>query len=248
NGCHKGKCNWKGHIVVLRDKLINLCNIECHGNHDPEHIRKKQYRIAKVIRKEITNRSTNVTPSTLATEFINDAKISSITTNTYETEGVIISKQYGIKNSQDPKEQAVLLGIASSIMPMLLTKYSDLLVVDSTGHHNCLNFLNTAFMIRSDEPRGRIIATFISNKETILVVDLMFESLIQYTAKNNIKLNPKWLTIDKWDPYLVVAKKHFPNTQEEFDQRKSTILDAEKLQAAIGTLKLNTAKAITSYF
>ncbi|CAG8568436.1 2474_t:CDS:2, partial [Racocetra fulgida] len=55
--------------------------------------------------------------------------------DTYEAEGVAILKQYGIKNTQDPKEQAVLLGIASTIMPTLLTKYSDLLAVDSTGHH-----------------------------------------------------------------------------------------------------------------
>ncbi|KAF0428036.1 hypothetical protein F8M41_005917 [Gigaspora margarita] len=139
-------------------------------------------------------------------------------------------------------------------------------------------------MVRSDEPHGRIIATFISDRETIPVVDLMFESLIQYSAKNDIQLNPKWLTLDKWDPYLVAAKKYFPNTQailcdwheadalkkwftknlndqwlrdqifyqfrfvkrsrdqEEFDERKVTILDAEKLQAAVGIMKLDTAR------
>ncbi|CAG8646658.1 5773_t:CDS:2 [Dentiscutata erythropus] len=37
----------KGHIVVLRDKPLNLYNIKCHGNHDPEHIRKKPYQMAK---------------------------------------------------------------------------------------------------------------------------------------------------------------------------------------------------------
>ncbi|CAG8721874.1 6559_t:CDS:1, partial [Dentiscutata heterogama] len=94
----------------------------------------------------------------------------------YEAEGTIISKQYGVKNTQNPKKQAVLLGITSTVMPILLTKYLDLLALDSTGHHNSLNFPNTAFMVRSDEPCGRVIATFISDKETILVVDLMFES------------------------------------------------------------------------
>ncbi|CAG8736563.1 25751_t:CDS:2, partial [Racocetra persica] len=31
NGCRKGKCGWKGRIVVPRDKPLNLCNIEYHG-------------------------------------------------------------------------------------------------------------------------------------------------------------------------------------------------------------------------
>ncbi|CAG8697471.1 2625_t:CDS:2, partial [Racocetra persica] len=89
-------------------------------------------------------------------------KISSLM-NTYKAKDIIISKQYGIKNVQDPKEQAVLLGIASSIMPILLTKYSDLLV-------------------------------------------------------------------------------------EEFNERKVTILNIEKLQDAVGIMKSNTARIITSYF
>ncbi|CAG8509683.1 13176_t:CDS:2, partial [Racocetra fulgida] len=95
----------------------------------------------------------------------------------YEIEGTIISKQYGVKGAQDPKEQAVLLGVASTIMPILLNKYPDFLAVDSTGRRNSLNFLNTAFMVRSNEPRGRIVAIFVSDKETISVVDLMFESV-----------------------------------------------------------------------
>ena len=45
----------------------------------------------------------------------------------YEAEGTAILKQYGVKDVQDPKEQAVLLGIVSTIMPALLTKYPDLL-------------------------------------------------------------------------------------------------------------------------
>ncbi|CAG8447588.1 19596_t:CDS:2, partial [Gigaspora rosea] len=44
--------------------------------------RKKTYRMAKVIRKEITSKSTNVTPSILATEFMNNAKISSTISST----------------------------------------------------------------------------------------------------------------------------------------------------------------------
>ncbi|RIB22619.1 hypothetical protein C2G38_2173562 [Gigaspora rosea] len=232
--------------------------------------RKKAISNAKVIRKEIASRSTNTTLSILATKFMNNAKISNVTASTpanqvqlissrftpnleaiqnalkydkklyypsalefekaiqnalkydkklyypsalefekvsslmdtYEAEGIAISKQYGIKNAQDPKEQAVLLGITSTIMLTLLTK---------------------------------------SN-----------------SAKNDIQLNPKWLTLDKWDPYLVAAKKYFPNTQailcdwhedqEKFDERKVTILDAEKLQAAVGIMKLDTARVITSYF
>ncbi|CAG8795475.1 4523_t:CDS:1, partial [Racocetra fulgida] len=51
----------------------------------------------------------------------------------YEIEGIVISKQYSVKNAQDPKEQAVLLGVASTILPILLTKYLDFLAVDSTG-------------------------------------------------------------------------------------------------------------------
>ncbi|RIB30955.1 hypothetical protein C2G38_2151045 [Gigaspora rosea] len=299
NGCRKGKCNWKGRIAVFWDKPLNLYNIECHGSQDPEHVRKKPYRMAKVIRKEITSRSTNITPSILATEFMNNAKISSTLANQvqpvstrftpnleaiqnalkydkklHHPSALEFEKQFGIKDSKDPKEQAVLLGIASTIMPKLLTKYPDLFAVDSTSHHNCLKFPNTAFIVRSDEPRGRIIATFVNNRETIPVVDLMFESL----------------TMDKWDPYLTAAKKHFPNTQpilcdwhetdalkewftknlndqwirdrvfyqfrfvkrsrdqEEFNQRKATLLNVEKLQTAIGNLTLDAARIITSYF
>ena len=121
-------------------------------------------------------------------------------------------------------------------MSTLLHKYPDLLGIDSTGRRNGLNFPNTAFMVRSDEPRGRIVATFISDKETTPVVEMMFKEVtvffsfflfflfyivnifcylkfIQYSVTNGIQPNPKWLTIDKWDPYLMAAKKYFPNTQ-----------------------------------
>ncbi|CAG8696224.1 13649_t:CDS:2, partial [Dentiscutata heterogama] len=144
----------------------------------------------------------------------------------YEAECTIISKQYGVKDAQNLKEQVVLLGIISTVMPILLTKYPDLLALDSTGCHNSLNFPNTAFMVRSDKPHGRVIAIFISDKKTILVVDLMFES---------------WLAINKWDLYLVAARKHFPNTQ-------ATILDAKKLQTAIEITSLVVAETIVSYF
>ncbi|KAF0399869.1 hypothetical protein F8M41_009650 [Gigaspora margarita] len=117
-------------------------------------------------------------------------KVSSLM-NTYDAEGVAISKQYGIKNTQDPKEQAVLFSIASTIMSTLLIKYSDLLAIGRT--------------------HGRIIATFISDRETIPVVNLIFKS-------------------------------------EEFDERKVTILDAKKLQTAVGIMKLDTVRVITSYF
>ena len=35
--------------------------------------------------------------------------------DTYEKEGVVISKQYGIKDADNSKDQAVLLGITSAI-------------------------------------------------------------------------------------------------------------------------------------
>ncbi|KAG9289616.1 hypothetical protein G9A89_014351 [Geosiphon pyriformis] len=158
--------------------------------------------------------------------------------DTYEAEGVVISKQYGIKDAQNSKDQAVLLGVASTVI-----------------RRNSLNFSNTVFMVRSDEPRGRVLATFISDKETLPVIDLMFEQFIEYSRKSNIQSNPKWLAMDKWDSYLVAAKKHFPKTQvvlcdwhEEFDQRKLTLLDSQKFQAAIGIRNLAIAKAITTYF
>ncbi|CAG8544458.1 1779_t:CDS:2 [Gigaspora rosea] len=43
NGCRKGKCTWKGRIVVPQDKPLNLYNIEYHRSHDPEHIRKNHF-------------------------------------------------------------------------------------------------------------------------------------------------------------------------------------------------------------
>ncbi|CAG8608277.1 25518_t:CDS:2, partial [Racocetra persica] len=101
----------------------------------------------------------------------------------YPSEGTVISKQYGIKNAQNPKEQAVLLGIVSAIMPALLTKYPDLLVVDSTGYRNSLNFPNTAFIVKLNEPHGRVVATFVNNKETIPVIDLMFKSKLQIATR-----------------------------------------------------------------
>ncbi|KAF0508129.1 hypothetical protein F8M41_018831 [Gigaspora margarita] len=291
NGCKKGKCNWKGHISVLQDKPLNLCNLEYHGNHDLDHIQKKPLQMSNSVRKTITKRVANTTPSMLASELINNSKILDTTINTlanqvqptstrftpnlesiqnalkydkklhhpsisefekvrsimdnYEAEGVVISKQYGTKNAQDPKEQAVLLGIAFTIMPALLTKYPDLLAVDSTGRRNSLNFPNTAFIVRSDEPRGRIVATFVGDKETIPVVDFMFESLIKYSLKNGVQLNLKWLAMDKWDPYLVAAKKYFPNTQVVLCDWHE---DAKKLQAAARIANLAAAETIASYF
>ncbi|CAG8586038.1 19857_t:CDS:2, partial [Racocetra persica] len=119
----------------------------------------------------------------------------------YKGEGTVISKQYGIKNAQDPKEQAILLGIASTIMLALLTKYLDLLAVDST-------------------------TIFVNDKETIPVINLMFES---------------WLAMDKWDPYLVAARKYLPNTQ-------TIIIDVKKLQIAARIASLAVAETIASYF
>ncbi|CAG8712272.1 16228_t:CDS:2, partial [Dentiscutata heterogama] len=95
--------------------------------------------------------------------------------DTHKFKGTVIAKQYGIKDTQDSKDQAVFLGITSTIMSILLTKYPDFLALDSTGHRNSLNFLNTTFMVRLDEPHGRIIAIFVSNKKMTAVVDLIFE-------------------------------------------------------------------------
>ncbi|CAG8544557.1 10729_t:CDS:2, partial [Dentiscutata heterogama] len=47
----------------------------------------------------------------------------------YEAEDIVISKQYA-----------------------LLTKYPDLLAIDSSSCRNGLNFPNTAFIVRSDKP------------------------------------------------------------------------------------------------
>ncbi|CAG8692948.1 1324_t:CDS:2, partial [Dentiscutata heterogama] len=82
--------------------------------------------------------------------------------DTYESEGTVILKQYGVKDAQDPKNRQCFL-------------YPDFLALDFTGCRNSLNFPNMAFMIRSDEPRGQIVATFVSNKEMIPVVNLMFD-------------------------------------------------------------------------
>ncbi|CAG8763644.1 12347_t:CDS:2, partial [Dentiscutata heterogama] len=46
----------KGRISIPQDKPLNLYNIEYHGNHDPDHIRKKLYRMSSSIRKTIMNR------------------------------------------------------------------------------------------------------------------------------------------------------------------------------------------------
>ncbi|RIB20034.1 hypothetical protein C2G38_2180343 [Gigaspora rosea] len=164
----------------------------------------------------------------------------------FEVEGTVISKRYGVKDAEDSKKQAVLLGVASTIMPILLTKYPDLLAIDSTGRRNTLNFSNTAFMVRSNEPRGRIVATFISDKETTSVIDLMFESvtdaLKEWFTKN---LNDQWLRDCVFYQFRFVKQSW---DQEEFDQQKITLLDAKKLQAATGIAKLAVAETIVSYF
>ncbi|KAG9305163.1 hypothetical protein G9A89_010671 [Geosiphon pyriformis] len=71
-----------------------------------------------------------------------------------KAEDVVISKQYEIKDAQNSKNQAVLLGVASKVISKLLYKYSDFLFLDFINCHNSLNFSNTVFMVRSDEPRG----------------------------------------------------------------------------------------------
>ncbi|CAG8799681.1 18092_t:CDS:2, partial [Gigaspora rosea] len=81
-GVAKTYCNWIGRIAVLQDKPLNLCNIEYHGNHDPDYLRTKPLQIANSVRKTITNRTASVTPSILATELMNGAKILSITDTT----------------------------------------------------------------------------------------------------------------------------------------------------------------------
>jgi len=60
-------CNWKGRIMVRRDKPLNLCDIECYGNHDIDHVRQKPHRMASAVRKTISSRAPSVTPSIMAT-------------------------------------------------------------------------------------------------------------------------------------------------------------------------------------
>ncbi|KAF0411274.1 hypothetical protein F8M41_008209 [Gigaspora margarita] len=140
----------------------------------------------------------------------------------FEVEGTVILKRYGVKDAEDPKKQAVLLGVASTIMPILLTKYPDLLAIDSTGCHNSLNFPNTAFMVRSNEPHA--------------------DALKEWFTKN---LNDQWLRDRVFYQFRFVKRSQ---DQEEFDQQKTTLLDAKKLQAATGIAKLAVAETIVSYF
>ncbi|KAF0531640.1 hypothetical protein F8M41_011838 [Gigaspora margarita] len=135
--------------------------------------------------KQTNQPVTNATPSSIMT-----------------AQGVVISKEYGIKSAKNSQDQIVLLRIASPIMLQLLCKYPDLLAVDSTSCRNGLNFPNTVFIVRSDKPHGRVAATFISDKETITVANAMFER----------------------DPYLVTARKHFPNTQILCDWHEANAL------------------------
>ncbi|KAF0532588.1 hypothetical protein F8M41_011091 [Gigaspora margarita] len=235
NGCRKGKCNWKGRISVPKDKLLNLLRKTIANrvaNATPSMLVTELINNSKILDTTSNMPLNHVQP--MSTQFVPNLeliqnalkydkklhhpsvseleKVCSLIDD-YEAEGTVISKQYGIKDTQDPKKQAVLLGIASTIMPALLTKYPDFLVIGSTSCRNSLNFSNTAFMVRSDELHDRVVATFVSDKETIPVVDLMFELFIQYSIDNGVQLNPKWLAMDKWDPYLSAAKKHFPNSQ-----------------------------------
>ncbi|RIB18925.1 hypothetical protein C2G38_2036498 [Gigaspora rosea] len=207
NGCRKGKCNWKGCIAVFKDKPLNLCDIECRGNHDPDHDRKKPYRMAKVIRKK--------SQVDLQTQCHQCWQQVSSLMDTYEAEGVAISNQYSIKNAQDPKEQAVLLGIASTIMLTLLTKYSDLLAQ---------------------------LKKYFPNTQAILYDWHEADALKEWFTKN---LNDQWLRDRIFYQFRFIKRSR---DQEEFDERKVNILDAEKLQAAIGIMKLDTVRVITSYF
>ncbi|CAG8535590.1 9327_t:CDS:2 [Dentiscutata erythropus] len=65
-GC-SARNGWKGRISVPKDKPLNLCNIECYGNHNSKHVQKKTLRMSNSVRKTIANRVANVTPSMLAT-------------------------------------------------------------------------------------------------------------------------------------------------------------------------------------
>ncbi|CAG8742868.1 3744_t:CDS:2, partial [Gigaspora rosea] len=86
-----GCSTWKGHILVLQDKPLNLCNLEYHENHDLDYIRKKPLQISNSVRKTITKRVANTTPSMLASnfnliilfsQFLNNSKILDTTINT----------------------------------------------------------------------------------------------------------------------------------------------------------------------
>ena len=58
-------------------------------------------------------------------------------------------------------------------------------------------------------------------------------------------LNDQWLRDRTFYQFRFVKRSR---DQEEFDQRKKTLLDVKELQAAIGTASLATAEAITTYF
>ncbi|RIB07415.1 hypothetical protein C2G38_2147582 [Gigaspora rosea] len=72
-----------------------------------------------------------------------------------------------------------------------------------------------------------------------------FEKFIQHSIKNGVQLNSKWLAMDKWEPYLAAARKHFSKTQVILCNWHR---DAKELQAAIRITNLAVAETIVSYF
>ncbi|CAG8726094.1 16773_t:CDS:2, partial [Cetraspora pellucida] len=166
-----------------------------------------------------------------------------------KAEKTVISKQYSVKNTQDSKEQAVLLGIVSTIMLVFLTKYPDFLTLDSTSCHNSLNFSNTAFMVRSDEPCGQVVATFVSNKETIPVVDLMFESKLQAAIEITSLVVAETITsyfqkywFGDWDTWIV--SQFYINANIHYGAAK---LDINKENSQYNTAKLDVNENNSQY-
>ncbi|CAG8538671.1 23013_t:CDS:2, partial [Cetraspora pellucida] len=134
----------------------------------------------------------------------------------YEGKGTAILKYYGVKNFQDSKEQAVLLGVIFIIMPVLLTKYLDFLAVDSTGCRNSLNFLNTAFIVRSDEPCSQVVATFESTASSFFKSYLNQKDANGHN-KNEFRLSEKRGSKNKKKSHFVLG---------EFIQLQDTIFNA----------------------
>ncbi|CAG8444280.1 15873_t:CDS:2 [Gigaspora rosea] len=160
----------KGRIVVLRDKPLNLCNIKCYGNHDPEHVRKKPYRMSKIIRKEITSRSTNVAPSILATEFMNNAKISSITSNTPANQVQPTSIRF------TPNLEAIQNALKYDKKlhyPNKLIKPSQLTMSSMDSHGNTVIFTMPAFTNSNIHKQAKEFALLNPNSHTHLLLQVL---------------------------------------------------------------------------
>jgi hypothetical protein len=97
-----------------------------------------------------------------------------------EEEDLAICSQFGDLSSSSSQDNAVIFGLASPAFAGLVTKYPTLLAIDATSRRNSLNFPNTAVMVRSDEPHGRLLGCFVTDKDNTAVVDRIFEKVQQF--------------------------------------------------------------------